>query len=212
MNAKMLLVAWVVATLGSGCVMTGVQRYKESLVLTVLEVGPELTPDQAVSARLRLDNRGLSPLAFCIDDVSGALAAHNAHCYPRAVGVYASHPGCEHRVVLDPGDHYDWQKMFMALECPEPMLCVTAMVVLANPGNCQYGSCESIEMESTEPLCTHVPSKRNGTPTPGGRPSNNPIKLTVRPVTPLAQNASVAPVRPAAYRVRSTDTSNRRES
>jgi len=29
-----------------------------------------------------------------------------------------------------------------------------------------------------------------------------PIKLSVRPVTPLAQDASVAPVRPAAYRRR----------
>jgi len=31
---------------------------------------------------------------------------------------------------------------------------------------------------------------------------NNPIKLSVHPVTPLAQDASVAPVWPAAYRVR----------
>jgi len=35
-------------------------------------------------------------------------------------------------------------------------------------------------------------------------PSNNPIKMTVRSVTPLAV-ASVAPVRPAAYRVRWAD-------
>jgi len=31
---------------------------------------------------------------------------------------------------------------------------------------------------------------------------NNPIKQSVRAVTPLAKSASVAPVRPAAYRVR----------
>jgi hypothetical protein len=31
---------------------------------------------------------------------------------------------------------------------------------------------------------------------------NMPIKQSVRPVTPLAKNASVAPVRPAAYRQR----------
>jgi hypothetical protein len=33
---------------------------------------------------------------------------------------------------------------------------------------------------------------------------NNPIKLTVHPVTQLAV-ASCAPIRPAAYRVRSAD-------
>jgi hypothetical protein len=33
-------------------------------------------------------------------------------------------------------------------------------------------------------------------------PSNNPIKQTVRSVTPLAKHARVAPDRPAAYRVR----------
>jgi hypothetical protein len=36
----------------------------------------------------------------------------------------------------------------------------------------------------------------------GSTQSNNPIKQSVRPITPLAKNASVAPVRPAAYRVR----------
>jgi hypothetical protein len=36
-------------------------------------------------------------------------------------------------------------------------------------------------------------------------PSNNPIKLTVHPVTPLAV-ATGAPVWPAAYRVRWTDS------
>jgi hypothetical protein len=39
----------------------------------------------------------------------------------------------------------------------------------------------------------------------GIEPPNNPIKLTVHPVTPLAV-ASGAPVWPAAYRVRSADT------
>jgi hypothetical protein len=33
-------------------------------------------------------------------------------------------------------------------------------------------------------------------------PPNNPIKQSVRPVPPLAKSASVAPARPAAYRVR----------
>ena len=39
-------------------------------------------------------------------------------------------------------------------------------------------------------------------------PSNNPMKLSVRPVTPLAC-ASVAPVRPAAYRRRYTHSEKR---
>ena len=34
---------------------------------------------------------------------------------------------------------------------------------------------------------------------PAGAPSNYRIKLTVRPVTPLAKSASAAPGRPAAY-------------
>ncbi len=38
-----------------------------------------------------------------------------------------------------------------------------------------------------------------------GLPSNMPIKLSVRPVTPLAEGASVAPVRPTAYRRRCAD-------
>ena len=38
-----------------------------------------------------------------------------------------------------------------------------------------------------------------------GQQSNNPINATVRPVTPLANTASGAPVRPARYRVRSAD-------
>jgi hypothetical protein len=39
----------------------------------------------------------------------------------------------------------------------------------------------------------------------GGWPSNYSINATVRPVTPLAKSASVAPVRPARYALRWTD-------
>jgi hypothetical protein len=146
--------------------MTGVQRYKESLVLKVLAVDSELTMDQRVMARMRLENRGLSALAFCIDDTAGSLITHNI-TPPCGMGINASHHSCEHRLILDPGDHYDWQKWFIPPTCPEPKLCVTASVVIANPMNCQYGSCESVELESTDPLCTEIPSKQFGSHTPG---------------------------------------------
>jgi hypothetical protein len=38
---------------------------------------------------------------------------------------------------------------------------------------------------------------------------NYAVNATVRPVTPLAQGASVAPVRPARYRERWTDKETR---
>ena len=142
----------------AGCAVTGVQHYRESLVLTVLAVEPVLTPQHYVTTRLRLENRGSSALEFCIDDTDGSLIPRDgSQCLNSAV--FSSHHTCDHRVKLRPGARFDWQRRFLPSSCPSNHRCVTASIRISNPMDCLYSDCASTELQSSIPLCTEVPTR-----------------------------------------------------
>jgi hypothetical protein len=158
-NSIVLIVAGT-AMLSTSCVMTGVQRYKESLIVTLLQVQADATNQRAVMARLRVENQGSEAPSFCIDGVAGSLTADNApHC---GLGLTVSHYGCQLPIILDPGTHVELKHQYPRPECDATRLCLIASAVFVDPLNCLYGNCKSVEVKSRESLCTELPPPRPG--------------------------------------------------